>query len=88
MRGDPRGVLLFALELSLLRGVRNAGGVKAITQAEGSWDAAAELCRLGLLRRSDDVLTVTLDGEKALRLTVDVPEGRVGFVSTQKWNEA
>lgn len=88
MRGDPRGVVLFALELSLLRAIRNAGGASSPDLANGNWDTAAELCRLNLLSSAGEVLKITPDGEKALRLTAEVPNGRVGFISMERWTES
>jgi len=88
MRGDPRGVLLFGLELNMLRRVRDAGGSASPDEPGDTWDTAAELCRLGLLARDGDVLIMTPAGDKVLRLTADVPEGRVGFISTRQWAEA
>lgn len=85
MRGDPRGVVLFSLELSTLRAIRDAGGVLSPGRTSGTWDAAAELCRLNLLSSAGEALQITPDGERALRLTADVPKGRVGFISMERW---
>jgi hypothetical protein len=90
MRGESRGILLFASELMMLRRAGQPGGSISLSEAVGCWcwNSSAELCRLGLLAREGADLVVTPDGEKALRLTAGVPDGQVGFISMGRWVKA
>lgn len=80
-----RGVLLFGSELTMLRRAHICGGTIIAPDTGTGWNAASELCRLGMLSREGEVLRITSSGRKAIALTSAVAPGGVGFISPQLW---
>lgn len=85
MEAAERGLLLFGSELTMLRSANRAGGRFQAPATHNGWQAAAELCGLGLLTRNGETLTVTPRGDRVLRLTEHLPAGAVGYISPIRW---